>query len=141
LHDLGVEGYHVHRESWRWLFCLVWQRGGERSDLRTGVGFERRNAGALVLGLVVVRGGIEDGGSGWCGIGVAVVGPVVVGDVGAFADDGVDAEVGIVGGEGAGDDGNAGGVVRIAVGIVGVGAEGADGVEDAGGVIRVAVCC
>jgi hypothetical protein len=67
------------------------------------------------------------------------IGPVVVGDVGAFAGDGVDAEVGIVGGEGAGGDGDASGVVRVAVGAVGVGAEGVDGVGDAGGVVRVAV--
>lgn len=61
MHDFGVggEGYRVRRESWRWLFCLVWQRGGERRDLRAGVGVERRNAGALVFGLVVMRGGWE----------------------------------------------------------------------------------
>lgn len=79
------------------------------------------------------------GGSGRRGIGFEVVGSVVVWDVGAFAGDGVGAEVGIVGGEGAGGDGDAGSVVGVAVGAVGVGAKGSDGAEDTGGVVGVAV--
>ena len=89
----------------------------------------RRVVGAAGVGVVCVASAVVDG----AGI-VAVADAVVDEYVGPFADDGVDAEVGIAsgGGAGVGRDGDVDGVEVAAVAVV-VATRGRQGASDIGG--------
>jgi hypothetical protein len=100
-------------------------------------GIERRDVDTLVIWFIVACSGDANDVNGWvvgaAGIGgvcvtsavvkgagiIAVAVAIVVEYVGPFADDGIDAKVGIAGGRGVGidGDGDAGGVVGAAVAV------------------------
>ena len=75
-------------------------------------GVERRGAGTLILGPVVVRDGAGSGGNGRSGVGTAAVEGVCQW---AFSGESVDAGVGIAGGGGTDSIDNVGVIVEAAV--------------------------